>query len=469
MNATPQLHTMLAEKLLMGALHEQDLAMEAEVAAERAACLARLSRELSLSLDEEATRETIRHVQLPRPGSWCIADIVEADGSIHRLPVVHPQPSKQHLAAQLERHWSPGGTDVPIPRALLAQPTLLSHLSGEALLRAVHSEESLKILTAIGFSSLLVVPLVVRAHVHGALIFVSPPDGPAFSAEETALAVDLASRCGLALDNARLFHEADVMRRAAQQANQSKSEFLRGMSHELRTPLNAIAGFTQLIEMGIQGPVTADQHASLARIRSNQEHLLALITEILSFARIESGRMTYATSEVVLASALASVADMLTLAVAEAGMVVEGPAPDADAVAWADPDKTRQILVNLVTNAVKYAATPGGGTITLRCSHSGDTVSASVSDTGPGIPPEKLDSIFEPFVQLPAETTNRRQGVGLGLAISRDLAIGMRGDLSVASEVGRGTTFTLTLPRARHRTHKGDLTPPRGERAVVTG
>jgi signal transduction histidine kinase len=258
----------------------------------------------------------------------------------------------------------------------------------------------------------------------------------------------------MALDNARLYREADALRLVAEMANLSKSEFLGSMSHELRTPLNAIGGFAELIDLGIRGPVTEAQHADLARIKANQQHLLMLITEILNFVRIESGRMEYRNGEVSMTQALSDVAEMLSGAINEKGLTVEGPRGEANAVAWADPDRVRQILVNLVMNAVKY--TPlHGGTITLTCAVMGDMVLAHVADTGPGIPTEKLESIFEPFVQLTAGPADRRGGVGLGLAISRDLARAMSGDLAVESTVGVGSRFTLTLPLARSGSTRG--------------
>jgi signal transduction histidine kinase len=194
--------------------------------------------------------------------------------------------------------------------------------------------------------------------------------------------------------------------------------------------------------------VTEEQHVALGRIKANQEHLLVLITEILNFVRIESGRMEYRNTEVPLAPALADVAGMLSAVIAEKKLTIEGPGGTASAVAWGDPDRVRQILVNLVMNAVKYTP-PSGGTITLTCAVVGDTVLAHVTDTGPGIPREKLETIFEPFVQLTSGLNDRRGGVGLGLAISRDLARAMEGDLTVESTVGVGSRFTLSLPLAR--------------------
>jgi signal transduction histidine kinase len=440
----------IAERLLLGALREQDVARDAEDAGKRSLFLARASRELSMSLDEPTTRETVRRLTLPRPGTWCIVDVVESNGGIHRLAIDHPDPDKRELTRQLETQWPAKKSDTMTTATVVASraPTVVSDESGAALMLAAHGDENLRILRKIGFGYLLVVPLIVRARVQGAITFVSRQGDPAFSSDEIALAVDVASRCALALDNARLYREADALRVAAERANQSKSQFLGSMSHELRTPLNAIGGFAELMDLGIQGPVTDDQHVALARIMANQKHLLSLITEILNFVRIESGRMEYQLGEVRVAPALAEVAGMLSGVVADRGLRMEGPPADPDAVAWADPDRVRQIFMNLIMNAVKYAGEKPG-TVTLTTTVIGDTVTACVADTGPGIAPEKLESIFEPFVQLTAGLADRRGGVGLGLAISRDLARAMGGDLSVESTLGAGCRFTLTLPRAR--------------------
>jgi signal transduction histidine kinase len=438
----------VAERLLLGVFREQDLTREAEDVSSRAQFLAKTSRDLAMSLDESATRDTVRRLALPRDGSWCIVDVIESNGAIQRLAVVHPDPEKQALARRLEEQWPAKRSDTMSVASVVRSehPTVVTQESGAALMLAAHGEENLRILREIGFGSLLVVPLIVRARVHGAITFVSREGDLPFTSEEIALAVDLAARCALALDNARLYREADALRLVAELANKSKSEFLGSMSHELRTPLNAIGGFAELIDLGIQGPVTEKQHVALARIKANQEHLLNLITEILNFVRIESGRMEYRNAEVSMPQALSDVAAMLSGALDEKGLTLEGPRGDADAVAWADPDRVRQILVNLLMNAIKY--TPSG-TITLTCEVEGDMTLAHVTDTGPGIPAEKIESIFEPFVQLTSELTERRGGVGLGLAISRDLARAMSGDLILESTVGVGSRFTLALPLAR--------------------
>jgi signal transduction histidine kinase len=439
----------IAQQLLLGALRAQDAAGDAASAGERARFLAQASRDLSLSLDESATRETMQHLTLPRPGAWCIVDVVESNGAIHRLAVIHPDSAKQSLARLLEEQW-PATSDRSADAAdvmTMRQPTVVTEESGAALVRAAHGEANLRILREIGFGSLLIVPLIVRGRVQGAITFVSPGGDPPFSADEIDLATDLGARCAMALDNARLYHETDALRVAAEAANRSKSQFLGMMSHELRTPLNAIGGFAELLEMGIEGPMTERQRTALGRIKANQEHLLTLITEILNFVRIESGRMAYQLGRVSLPQALGDVTGMLSGAAEAKKLTLATARGEQDVTAWADADRVRQILLNLIMNAVKY--TPAGGTVTVSCAAVDDTVVAQVADTGPGIELKQLDWIFEPFVQLAAGLKDQRGGVGLGLPISRDLARAMKGDVTVESTVGGGSRFTLSLPRAR--------------------
>jgi signal transduction histidine kinase len=230
----------------------------------------------------------------------------------------------------------------------------------------------------------------------------------------------------------------------AETAERAKTAFLRAMSHELRTPLNAIGGYIDLLDMGLRGPVTADQHADLARIRTNQLHLAALITEILNFARVGSGSVAYSISDVNGCDAITHAVQLIEPLIAQQGLVFDGVSGDSNVVASADPEKVTQILVNLVSNAIKFTA--AGGHISAECAAVDDTVTLSISDTGLGIAPEKLETIFEPFVQLTEGLADREGGIGLGLSISRDLARAMKGDLTVESTEGKGTRFTLSLP-----------------------
>ncbi|HKV52667.1 MAG TPA: ATP-binding protein [Gemmatimonadaceae bacterium] len=243
---------------------------------------------------------------------------------------------------------------------------------------------------------------------------------------------------------AQALHDAESARREAESANRAKSDFLAVMSHELRTPLNAIAGFTELISLGVRGPVTQDQLNDLERIRRSEMTLLTLINDLLSFAKLESGSVQYAISDMAADEAMEAASEFVELQVRTKGIsFVHVPCP-ASVFVRADPDKVKQILLNLLSNAVKF--TDAGGTITLRCSRDANRAYLYVSDTGAGIPADKLEAIFDPFVQVDQRLVREHPGVGLGLAISRDLARGMGGDLTVASTVGEGSVFTLSLP-----------------------
>jgi signal transduction histidine kinase len=423
----------ITERLLLTALREHDVSTQAVEAGRRASFLASASRDLAASLDDGQTREAVRRRTLLREGSWCIVDIIELGGAVQRLAVAHPDSAKQALAQRFADHWFP-----------VAPP----HGAEPAVVTGTHANaEQLAALHELGFGGLLVVPLVVRETMLGAITFVTDTGAPSFSPEEHRLALDIADLCALALDNARLYREANMLREVADAANRAKSTFLGNMSHELMTPLNAIGGYITLLEMGLRGPVSTEQHVDLERIRHNQTHLLALISEILTFVRSDSGGLKYELTRVSAQAAMRDVSDMLQGAVDERQLTLVLLAADADATMWADADRVRQILLNLVMNAVKYA-TVAGGTITLSGTVTPHRVAIHVTDNGPGIPEAQLGAIFDPFVQLKSGLADRRGGVGLGLAISRDLARAMNGDLTVNSTVGTGSRFTLELPRA---------------------
>jgi signal transduction histidine kinase len=219
------------------------------------------------------------------------------------------------------------------------------------------------------------------------------------------------------------------------------------MSHELRTPLNAIGGYAQLIEMGVRGPVTPAQLADLARIQHSQQHLLGLINSVLNYAKLEAGRVAYDLADVPLGAAVAAVEALVAPQMRAEGVEYEFPPCDPALAARADAEKLRQIVLNLLSNATKF--TPPGGRVTVTCAAwEGDAVAVRVADTGAGIAPHQLEQVFDPFVQVGRRLGSNAEGVGLGLAISRDLARGMGGDLTAESTPGVGSTFALTLPAA---------------------
>jgi PAS domain S-box-containing protein len=240
---------------------------------------------------------------------------------------------------------------------------------------------------------------------------------------------------------------ADARRLAeARAASRAKSAFLMTLSHELRTPLNAIGGYVDLLAMGIHGPVTEAQADALDRIRGAQRRLLMLITDLLNLGRIEAGRLHYDLADVPLAEVVADVRAMVEPLASNRRITLDWQAADPEVVAYADRDKVEQILLNLLTNGIKY--TEAGGCVVVTHGSHEDQAVIDVRDTGIGIPAEATDSIFEPFTQIGRGYSSPRDGVGLGLAISRDLARAMGGDITVTSDVGRGSTFTLRLPLA---------------------
>ena len=233
----------------------------------------------------------------------------------------------------------------------------------------------------------------------------------------------------------------------ADAASRAKSQFLAVMSHELRTPLNAIGGYTELMELGLRGPVTDEQRRDLARIRASQQHLLGLISGVLDLSRIEAGRVSYQVTPILLEPFLAGVDALIEPQAVAKSLVLDYVPGDPALAVMADHEKLRQILLNLLSNAIRF--TPPGGRISFSAdAPDRSTVTISVTDTGIGIAEDAIEQVFEPFVQLDRSLTNPREGIGLGLSISRDLARGMGGDLRAASRVGEGSSFTLTLPRA---------------------
>jgi signal transduction histidine kinase len=449
-----ELQRQVAEQMLLGALRERGLAEDAEAARRRAAFLAEAGRLLAESVDQTSTLVALTKLALPTLGAWCMVDILEAGGAIRRLGIYHPDPEKQKLAQELEARWVPEPDDPFGAPAMVRDPrtvAITEDIEG-TLAATAHSAENLHILRQLGIGSLLTVPLVARKRLLGAITFVSAQRGFWYAPEDVQLAEDLAARGALALDSAQVYDLSLVLQRSAETANRAKTAFLGAMSHELRTPLNAIGGYIDLLDMGLRGPVTERQHADFARVKANQEHLALLITEILNFARVGGGGVTYAVSDVNGCNALRRAIELIEPLIAQKGLVFDGISGDASTVARADPEKVTQILVNLLSNAIKF--TPPGGHISAHCGALDDTVTLGVSDTGMGIAKQKLEAVFEPFVQLKEGLADRASGVGLGLAISRGLARAMDGDLTVESTEGQGTRFTLVLPRASEE-HEG--------------
>ena len=237
----------------------------------------------------------------------------------------------------------------------------------------------------------------------------------------------------------------------AESASRAKSDFLAMMSHELRTPLNAIGGHVQLVEMELHGPINDRQRDALSRVQRSQRHLLALINDVLNLVRAESAAVEFQTEPIALLPFLSDVTELLgpLFTSADIGLEVRAAQSADPPSVSADREKVHQIVLNLLGNALKF--TPAGGSVSIEVGPADDArslIRIDVRDTGVGIPADKLEQIFQPFVQLGASASEQRRGIGLGLSISRALARGMGGDLSASRGPECGSILSLTLPRA---------------------
>jgi signal transduction histidine kinase len=472
--------------MLLSALREHDAALAAEVARRRAEFLAAASLRFGASLDQEITYAAIAGLALPGLRGWCVVDIVEVGGGIRRLAVMHPDEDKRVAARALIDRWLPTADDrIGVPALRDRRSFIVTERADAAMAAAARDPDTLRVLRWLGAGSLLVVPVVSHDVLLGAITFVSHPGAPAYTPADVEFGEALAERCAQALESARLYaaaraswieaeasraeaesaradaelarvqadaacaeaqvarDEAEQARTGAEAANSAKSHFLRTMSHELRTPLNAIIGYAQMMELGIHGPITTEQLVDLASIRRSQKHLLDLINEVLHYAKLESGHIEYDVRTVQLSEVLAWTRALVAPQARARGLALTIGTCHTDLVVLADPQKLRQVVVNILSNAVKF--TNLGGSIDVSCAREDESVVVRVRDSGIGVPKEKLEVIFEPFVQVSSQLSRPHEGTGLGLAISRELTRGMGGDVTVESTLGVGSTFTVRL------------------------
>ena len=413
--------------------------------------LTEASEALYSSLDFRETLDTVAHLAIKYLADGSAIDIARPGGGSDRIATASRKPESAELAAEIERRW-PLAPDAPygFPHVIkTGEVEMVSPMTDDILRAVSQSDEHYEMLRKLEMRSVMTVPLIGRDQILGAITFVAlgQEARKPFSERDLRTAQELARRAALAIENAQSFREVQRARAEAEHANRAKLEFLATMSHELRTPLNAIAGYAELIALGVRGPVTPQQAEDLGRIQRSQRYLLALINDLLNYAKIETGRVDFNFREVRVAEAMAGMEALIAPQVMAKGLHYQFKCGiDSDVTVTADPDKIQQIILNLLSNAVKF--TPAGGTVSLDCQADDASIIIVVSDTGHGIPREKLESVFEPFVQIDRSLTNTGTGVGLGLSISRDLARRMGGDVTVESELGRGASFTLTIPRA---------------------
>ena len=417
--------------------------------------LAQTGAILSTSLDWLTTLRNVARASVPVLADWVVVYTAGEGEPLQATAWAHADPSREaelgpliaHAAGRLARE------DTPVARALRSGRTeLVSAVSPEGALGSQEDAQLREALRTLDTHSLVAAPLTTRGRSVGALVLERGGRRPAFDPGDVALAEELARRAALAIDNARLYVEAESARREAEAArlqaeaaNRVKSDFLTTMSHELRTPLNAIAGYVDLLEMGLRGPITDQQRDDLLRIRRSQQHLAGLIEEVLSFAKLEAGQVRLQLEDIPLDGVLADVEALMAPQLREKRLRYTCESCGAGVRVHADRDRLRQILLNLLSNACKF--TSEGGAVRVECEAHANSVALRVHDTGVGIPEDKIDAVFEPFVQVDGRLTREHQGTGLGLAISRDLARAMGGELRATSEMGTGSVFELTVPR----------------------
>ena len=389
---------------------------------------------LATSLDYETTLRSVARLAVPALADACVVDIREDDGTLRRLAVAHEAPQADEIARELLRRYPPDPNGPhPLARVLRTGQAELHAEVTEALLEAVaHDPRHREIIRQLGIRSALVAPLTARGHILGAISLVSTTPSRRFGPADLALAEDLARRAGLAVDNARLYREA-------QEATRARDRLLANLSHELRNPLNAILGWAQILgRLQVPEPLFG---RALDAIERNTRMQAQLIEDLLDLSRMATGKFSVELQRVDLGSVVATAVDDTRLTANAKGVRVT--AHLGAVTVLGDPGRLHQVVVNLVSNAIKF--TDSGGWVDVHVVPLGRTAEVRVVDSGRGIEPELLPHVFEQFRQ----GTAGGPGLGLGLAIVRSIVELHGGTVRAESAgAGKGATFTVTVPVA---------------------
>jgi len=406
-------------------------------AEERTFALQKTTAALASAMTVDRLAEVILSQGIPAIGAQAASVVlVKEDGEMHIIAYAGYDPA---FMAEFE-HFSIDSDYAICHAARSGKPVIMNSVE-ERDARYPHLAETRKLF---GGGAVAAIPLLADDRVLGGLGFTFP-EGRVLDSDDVDFMTTLAQQCAQGIERARLYEAEKDARARAEEANKAKTDFLTMMSHELRTPLNAIGGYADLMQAGIRGPVTEDQILDLQRIKRNQHHLLSLINDVLNFAKLQAGIVNVIEREFDLDNVASGIEALVTPQIIAKDLSYRFIGATERCVCCGDPEKVEQILLNLLSNAIKF--TESGGVVTMSIESSDGFAEVRVSDTGVGISPDKLQMVFEPFVQLNRSRTSINEGTGLGLAISRDLARAMNGELSVESNVGSGSTFKLRLAR----------------------
>jgi signal transduction histidine kinase len=415
---------------------------DSSVAAQRWQFLANASTALSSSLDVDRVLRTIARLSVPALADWCTVDMLELDGSVRRVAVTHADPTKRDVVDLAST--CPPDPEGRHPRTTVlrtGRSMLFTEVPEESLSQIAADEAHLAALRHLAYRSAMIVAIRARGRTLGALTFATAESGRRYGPDDLALVEDLAHRAALAVDNARLYADA-------QEANRVKDEFLATVSHELRTPLSSMMNWIALLRQGKIGPEQVSR--GLDVLQRSGEAQARLIDDILDVSRIVSGRLRLQPQPVQLADVIRDAIDTVRPAADAKRVRLEVPAEAIDARVVGDPARLQQVVWNLLANGVKF--TPEGGRVAVLLERTTQEAQITVTDSGEGIAPEFLPFVFDRFRQAERVANRRHSGLGLGLAIVKHLVEAHGGSVEAYSE-GRGTgaTFVVRLPLAPAR------------------
>jgi PAS domain S-box-containing protein len=401
--------------------------------------LAEAGEILGRTLEYEDTLRAISALVVPRFADWCFIDLVEADGGFRRIAVAHPAgPAHEAIARRLRRAYAPKSAAHGVSQTFARGATTLTNDVSDDMLAAVsRDEDHREALLSMGIRCFVSVPMTSRGTIFGVITFLGTELRTRFEPGDVALAEELARRAALAVDNARLYRDA-------QESNRAKDEFLATLSHELRTPMTAILGWAHLLELTDLEP--DDIRLGVHTIRRSGEAQAKLIDELLDVSRVITGKLQLNVAPVRLADIAGEALAAIRPAADAKRQHLEVDISAEDATVLGDGARLQQVFWNLLSNAVKF--TPPGGVVRVRLAdRDAGNVVLTVQDTGEGIPAEFLPLVFERFRQA-ATFVRGRSGLGLGLAIAKELVEMHGGSIAAASAGdGAGSTFTVVLPR----------------------